>query len=87
MERKTEIFCPSCEWRPQPEDRWACVHPCDAVWNTFWTRGVCPGSGVKWPLPQCLVCGEWAAHEAWYHRPPSAEREESEAQEQVGSGT
>jgi hypothetical protein len=47
MERKAEIYCPHCEWRPQPEDRWACAHPCGAVWNTFWTGGVWPGCGVK----------------------------------------
>jgi hypothetical protein len=87
MERKAEIYCPHCEWRPQPEDRWMCAHPCGAVWNTFWTRGVCPGCGVKWPQTQCNVCGEWAAHEAWYHYPPSAQKTASTGQEHVDSGT
>lgn len=67
MEDKAEIFCPHCEFRPQPEDRWDCVPSCGTTWNTFWTRGVCPGCGVKWPKTQCLACGEWSPHEAWYH--------------------
>ena len=71
MDAKFEIYCPHCESRPRAEDRWECVPSCGAVWNTFWTRGVCPGCGVKWPQTQCLVCEQWAQHEAWYHYPPA----------------
>jgi len=51
---------------------------CGTVWNTFWTRGVCPGCGYKWQKTQCLACGFLSPHEAWYHYPPEREQEESE---------
>lgn len=66
-ERKAEIYCPKCEWRPGPEDRWHCVASCGTSWNTFWTRGVCPGCGVQWSSTQCFACNQYAPHEAWYH--------------------
>ena len=62
-----EIYCPQCEWRPHPEDKWECLPPCATQWNTFWTRGVCPGCGVKWPSTQCFGCGHYSPHESWYH--------------------
>jgi len=78
LDRKAEIYCPHCKHRPQPEERWECVPSCGTSWNTFWTRGVCPGCGVKWPSTQCNVCGQWSPHEAWYHyRDPDAPAEES----------
>jgi predicted amidophosphoribosyltransferase len=45
------------------------------LWNTFWTRGICPGCGYHWLKTQCPVCGELSPHEDWYHYPPSAEVE------------
>ena len=79
MPREAEIYCPDCEYRPKPEDRWACTPSCGTSWNTFWSRGVCPGYAVKWPHTQCFVCGQWAPHEAWYHYPPSsADHEQAE---------
>ncbi len=69
-EEKTEIFCPRCGWRPEPEDRWICGPTgCGTVWNTFWTRGLCPGCGKQWTLTQCLACGRLSPHEHWYHAP------------------
>jgi hypothetical protein len=68
-----DIHCPKCEWRPGPQDRWVCTPSCGTVWNTFWTRGVCPGCGVKWPITQCLECGQYSRHEDWYHEPPEAD--------------
>ncbi len=62
-----EIYCPSCKWRPKPEDRWECIPSCGTVWNTFWTGGVCPGCGYKWQVTQCHVCGVVSPHEDWYH--------------------
>ncbi len=70
---KAEIYCPNCAWRPQAEHRWICVPSCGTIWNTFWTRAVCPGCTVKWPATQCLKCGIFAPHEAWYHYPERAE--------------
>lgn len=72
---KAEIHCPHCEWRPGPADKWRCVASCATVWNTFWTRGLCPGCGVRWPQTQCLACGVYSPHEAWYHHPPEPEQE------------
>jgi len=75
MKDRAEIYCPRCEWRPSVEDRWVCTPSCGTVWHTFWTRGVCPGCAVRWPHTQCLGCGLFSPHEAWYHHPPEAESE------------
>jgi hypothetical protein len=83
MPKEAEIYCPHCEYRPQPEDRWECVPSCGTVWNTFWTRGVCPGCGTKWPKTQCLACAEWSPHEDWYHYPPEEEDLEAEPKSEV----
>ena len=64
-----EIFCPRCEWHPRAEDRWSCMPSCGMVWNTFWTRGTCPGCHHTWDRTQCLSCGEVSSHADWYHYP------------------
>jgi len=70
---KADIWCPECKWRPTPECRWVCTPRCGTVWNTFWTRGVCPGCAVKWTHTACLACQKFSPHEAWYHhRDPDA---------------
>jgi len=58
------IRCPRCAWEPGPHDLWMCI--CLHTWNTFDTRGLCPGCGRKWTETQCLRCGEWSRHEDWY---------------------
>lgn len=63
------IRCPRCGWQPRRHDRWSCV--CGHVWNTFETRGRCPGCGVAWEQTQCLRCAEWSPHEDWYEDPSS----------------
>lgn len=78
MQDKADIFCPECGWRPRAEDRWACIPSCGTIWNTFWTRGVCPGCGLKWLKTQCLACKKLSPHEAWYHYPADRESEDSE---------
>jgi hypothetical protein len=69
------IRCPHCEWQPTPSDRWMCscadtpepyFEACGTVWNTFSTRGRCPGCQHQWRWTSCLACGEWALHEQWY---------------------
>jgi hypothetical protein len=77
MSERAEIYCPKCEWRPSAEDRWFCTPSCGTVWNTFWTRGVCPSCAVKWPQTQCLACQLFSPHEAWYHHPPKVESKTS----------
>lgn len=69
------LRCPLCGWRPAASSRWYCAdcaHPeyffagCGAVWNTFDTRGRCPGCAHQWRWTSCLGCGGWSLHEDWY---------------------
>jgi hypothetical protein len=69
------IRCPLCGWHPTPANRWTCVdtgHPehfkggCGQVWNTFTTRGKCPGCSYQWRWTACLDCHGWSLHEDWY---------------------
>ena len=73
-----EIFCPRCAWRPKAESRWQCMPSCGTVWNTYWTRGVCPGCHYKWDVTQCLECTEISPHADWYHNPEDKSRSEDE---------
>ena len=69
------IRCPLCHWQPRPSSRWCCAD-CDApefffsgcgmVWNTFETRGICPGCQHQWQWTTCLACWGWSLHEDWY---------------------
>lgn len=69
------IRCPLCKWRPKASSLWYCGdcwHPerfmdgCGMEWNTFDTRGLCPGCGHQWRWTSCLSCWEWTLHEDWY---------------------
>ena len=69
------IRCPRCGWRPSASSRWYCestdtperfFNGCGTVWNTFATRGCCPGCTHQWKWTSCLRCGEWSLHEDWY---------------------
>jgi len=69
------IRCPTCGWQPGAASRWICTptdapeyypHGCGNAWNTFETRGRCPGCDHAWRWTACLVCGMWARHEDWY---------------------
>lgn len=71
----SRIRCPLCAWQPQATNRWYCAdcgHPeyfssgCGMIWNTFATRGLCPGCGHQWRWTVCLRCFGWSRHEAWY---------------------
>jgi hypothetical protein len=66
---KSQIYCPKCGWKPAPEDRWSCEPQCGTVWNTFWTRGMCPGCSKQWSDTQCLACHQFSPHRQWYHAP------------------
>jgi len=61
------IRCPHCDWSPKPESRWQCV--CKYHWNTFDTGGICPACMFQWTTTQCLSCGAFSAHSAWYTHP------------------
>ncbi len=69
------IRCPLCRWHPNASSRWVCSYcpdpenfhgGCHAVWNTFETRGLCPGCGHQWRWTACLSCHRWSPHEDWY---------------------
>lgn len=69
------IRCPQCRWQPKPASLWFCadsLHPegflggCGTAWNTFDTRGRCPGCGHQWRWTSCLQCGGWSPHDDWY---------------------
>ncbi|HEY7316941.1 MAG TPA: hypothetical protein VIE89_05145 [Candidatus Binatia bacterium] len=71
------IRCPLCKWRPQASSRWYCSdcdYPeyffdgCGAAWNTFITRGRCPGCGHQWRWTICLSCQGWSRHEDWHEK-------------------
>ena len=60
------IRCPRCDWTPQKHDRWLCDPGCGQTWNTFETRGSCPGCSKQWATTVCLRCHEWSPHDDWY---------------------
>jgi hypothetical protein len=71
------IRCPLCAWRPSAADRWCCewvdtpepyFEGCGTVWNTFSTRGRCPGCSHQWRWTSCFRCDEWSLHDDWYEK-------------------
>jgi hypothetical protein len=69
------IRCPVCAWRPSPASRWRCecggtpeppFAACGTVWNTFETRGRCPGCQHQWQWTTCHDCLSASPHEDWY---------------------
>jgi hypothetical protein len=69
------IRCPLCEWKPARSSKWYCgpcpepegfLHGCGTAWNTFDTRGLCPGCQHRWRYTSCHACGTWSLHEDWY---------------------
>jgi hypothetical protein len=73
--RKERIRCPACQWQPAASSRWFCQETgapehftggCGEAWNTFTTRGRCPGCQYQWRWTACLKCDTWSLHDAWY---------------------
>jgi hypothetical protein len=71
----SRIRCPLCRWQPTASSRWVCgaggkmegpFQGCGTSWNTFTTRGVCPGCAHQWRHTACLRCHRWSLHEDWY---------------------
>ena len=69
------IRCPLCNWRPSRSSLWSCAwvegpelcfDGCGMVWNTFLTRGRCPGCEHQWRFTSCLQCDQWSLHDDWY---------------------
>ena len=73
------IRCPLCEWQPTATSVWACYSEgtpepffggCGTVWNTFETKGRCPGCAHQWHWTSCLSCHGWSRHDDWYVEEP-----------------
>jgi len=73
--RAQRIRCPTCGWQPGTGSRWFCADTgapeyfspgCGTGWNTFETRGRCPGCDHQWRWTACQACGAWARHDDWY---------------------
>lgn len=73
--RPGRIRCPHCKWRPGRKSLWTCMPAgapehfsggCGRSWNTFDTKGLCPGCSYRWRHTMCLQCGQWALHGDWY---------------------
>lgn len=62
-----KIYCPRCAWVPGPHDEWMCRPGCGTVWNTFETRGRCPGCRKQWLVTVCLASFVSSLHRDWYH--------------------
>ena len=69
------IRCPLCSWQPSASSLWCCdcrwtpepfFQGCRTTWNTFATRGRCPGCGHQWLWTSCLRCDQFSLHEDWY---------------------
>jgi hypothetical protein len=66
-----KIRCPQCRWQPKASSRWFCADDafhigCGTTWNTFDTRGKCPGCSYQWVITDCLRCLKSSPHEDWY---------------------
>jgi hypothetical protein len=74
-QRTSRIRCPLCDWQPTASSVWTCESlgtpepyfgGCGTVWNTFATRGRCPGCAHQWTWTSCPHCEQWSLHEEWY---------------------
>jgi hypothetical protein len=74
-EGAARIRCPLCDWQPTASSRWSCTRVdvpegfrqgCGTTWNTFSTRGKCPGCGHQWRWTKCMRCDGWSLHDDWY---------------------
>lgn len=73
--RRQKVRCPACGWQPATSSRWFCADTaapeffspgCGTSWNTFSTRGLCPGCSHQWTWTACLQCAGWSKHHEWY---------------------
>jgi len=80
-ESAARIRCPRCFWQPTRSSLWGCVctgtpeppfDACGTIWNTFDTRGRCPGCSHQWIWTSCLRCGVASRHEDWYEQSPGS---------------
>jgi hypothetical protein len=72
----SRIRCPLCRWQPNASSLWYCAdagYPhnfqgCGTAWNTFDTRGRCPGCAHQWTWTDCHRCFGCSPHEEWYEK-------------------
>ncbi|HMF34980.1 MAG TPA: hypothetical protein VKK79_26395 [Candidatus Lokiarchaeia archaeon] len=64
--------CPHCHVNPPVGPHWQCGDlngpGCGHMFDTFLTRAMCPRCGRKFPLTQCLHCGQWAPIADYYEK-------------------
>ncbi|MFX1450489.1 MAG: hypothetical protein ACFFCM_06590 [Promethearchaeota archaeon] len=67
-ERKAK--CPHCLQPPPVGSFWMCSDfesfGCGHTFDTFETNATCPFCGRKFPLTQCINCGQWNPIEDYY---------------------
>jgi NMD protein affecting ribosome stability and mRNA decay len=66
--KQIRVSCPKCGWAPDGGIYWMCSD-CKTKWNTFDTRGRCPGCGRSYQVTSCpkkIGCGQISPHEEWY---------------------
>lgn len=66
---RAPVACPQCKAVPDADSRWQCEF-CYCLWNTFDTRGTCPGCSFRFRATSCLVCKTSSRHDDWYLPPP-----------------
>lgn len=65
--RRTGITCPLCGEAPYIGVQWECgPDGCGHPFDTFETRGKCPKCKAQFSATECLNCGRWSPHHAWY---------------------
>jgi Zn-dependent protease len=64
MPRHAGAACPSCGEPPLAGPFWRCGR-CNATFDTFDTRGTCPGCGASFPTTTCPNCGTAHPIAAW----------------------
>ena len=55
--RRAGLTCPHCHTAPPMGNFWICGR-CNAAFDMFATRGVCPNCGTIFNATRCLECGE-----------------------------
>ncbi len=68
-EGSPQVVCPRCAAVPSGDPVWQCEF-CHCVWDTFKTRGRCPGCGFTYPATFCVACGHNSRHRDWYRPAP-----------------
>ena len=64
-EGSPRVMCPCCDAIPDGDARWQCEF-CWCAWNTFDTRGRCPGCDFTFPATFCPSCRRTTRHRDWY---------------------